>query len=138
MHQMSLREHIKYNQTKVFSSPLNYLIRLRKLSQNESMALLENTTAPNLLCVEERFRVNYCLWCTSLKAWCTKFQSLLLNFLVNNPESLPSQWVPVLAPIIFSSVTCKPASRWKAEGHRAGDRPTFLLPNFLSLNGHTG
>ena len=138
MHQMSLREHIKYNQTKVFSSPLNYLIRLRKLSQNESMALLENTTAPNLLCVEERFRVNYCLWCTSLKAWCTKFQSLLRNFLVNNPELLPSQWVPVLAPIIFSSATCKPASRSKAEGHRAGDSPTFLLPNFLSLSGHTG
>ena len=54
---MSLREHIKYNQTKV-----------KKASEKASdrfMAFLQSMTAPKLLCVEDRCRVNYCLACTS-------------------------------------------------------------------------
>ena len=50
MHQMSLREHSKYNQKQCFL-PFE-LPDMAEKAQNRSMALLKNTTAPNLLCVE--------------------------------------------------------------------------------------
>ena len=50
VHQMSLREHIKYNQQKCFL-PVE-LPDMAEKAQNRSMALLQNTRAPDLLCVE--------------------------------------------------------------------------------------
>ena len=44
VHQMSLREHIKYNQQKCFL-PFE-LPDMAEKAQNRSMALLQNTTAP--------------------------------------------------------------------------------------------